>query len=67
MDTMLGIHELRLFIISGLLLWCFGVAACAASAAGRIRRSGRTLLWINRTLGGLFVCLGIRVALLQAR
>jgi len=25
------------------------------------------LLWINRTLGGLFVYLGVRVALLQAR
>jgi threonine/homoserine/homoserine lactone efflux protein len=43
------------------------VAAFAAKAAGRIRQSGRALLWINRTLGGLLVYLGVRVAMLQAR
>jgi threonine/homoserine/homoserine lactone efflux protein len=55
-----------IFITSG-TLWCFGVAAFAARAAGRIRQSGRALLWINRALGGLFVYLGIRIAALQAR
>jgi threonine/homoserine/homoserine lactone efflux protein len=43
------------------------VAAFAARAAGRIRQSGRTLAWINRMLGGLFVALGVRMALLQSR
>lgn len=55
-----------IFVFSG-TLWCVGVAAFAARAARRIRRSGQALLWINRALGTLFVYLGVRVALLQAR
>jgi threonine/homoserine/homoserine lactone efflux protein len=55
-----------IFITSG-TLWCLGVAAFAAHAAGRIGQSGRALLWINRALGGLFVYLGVRIAALQAR
>jgi threonine/homoserine/homoserine lactone efflux protein len=55
-----------IFITSG-TLWCFGLAAFAARAAGRIRQSGRALLWVNRALGGLFVYLGVRIAALQAR
>jgi threonine/homoserine/homoserine lactone efflux protein len=39
----------------------------AAFAAGRIRRSGQALRWINRALGGLFVYLGARLAMLQVR
>jgi threonine/homoserine/homoserine lactone efflux protein len=46
---------------------CLGVAAFAARAAGRVRRSGQVMRWINRALGGLFVYLGARVAMLQAR
>jgi len=66
-------HKAVAFLLLGLVficngtLWCLGVAAFAARAAGRVRQSGRALLWINRTLGGLFVYLGVRVALLQAR
>jgi threonine/homoserine/homoserine lactone efflux protein len=48
-------------------LWCFGIAAFAARAAGRIRQSAGAMAWINRALGGLFVYLGIRVAMLEAR
>jgi threonine/homoserine/homoserine lactone efflux protein len=48
-------------------LWCLGVAAFAARAAGRVRQSGRAMAWVNRGLGGLFVFLGARIALLQAR
>jgi threonine/homoserine/homoserine lactone efflux protein len=55
-----------IFITSG-TLWCFGLAAFAARAAGRIRQSGQAVLWINRALGGLFVYLGVRIAALQAR
>ena len=54
------------FIFNG-TLWCLGVAAFAARAAGRVKQSARALLWINRALGGLFVYLGARVAMLQAR
>jgi threonine/homoserine/homoserine lactone efflux protein len=66
-------HKAAAFLLLGLIfvcngtLWCLGVAAFAAKAAGRIRQSGRALLWINRTLGGLLVYLGVRVAMLQAR
>src|SRR6202166_439053 len=66
-------HKAVAFLLLGLIfifngtLWCLGVAAFAASAAGRIRQSGRALPWINRTLGGLFVYLGVRIAMLQAR
>jgi threonine/homoserine/homoserine lactone efflux protein len=66
-------HKALAFLLLGLIfvfngtLWCLGVAAFAARAASRIRASGRTLLWINRVLGGLFVYLGVRVAMLQAR
>ena len=55
-----------IFIFNG-TLWCLGVAALAASAAGRVRQSGQVLLWIDRALGGLFIYLGARVAMLQAR
>jgi threonine/homoserine/homoserine lactone efflux protein len=66
-------HQALAFLLLGLIfifngtLWCLGVAAFAARAAGRFRQSGRALLWINRVLGGLFVYLGIRIATLQAR
>jgi threonine/homoserine/homoserine lactone efflux protein len=63
-------HKAAAFLLLGLIficngtLWCLGVAAFAARAAGRVRQSGRTLLWVNRALGGLFVYLGVRVAML---
>jgi threonine/homoserine/homoserine lactone efflux protein len=54
------------FIFNG-TLWNLGMAAFAARAAGRIHRSDGALKWINRVLGGVFVALGIRVAMLEAR
>jgi threonine/homoserine/homoserine lactone efflux protein len=66
-------HKAAAFLLLGLIfvfngtLWCLGVAAFAARAAGRIRHSGQALRWINRALGGLFVYLGVRVAMIQAR
>ena len=55
-----------IFICSG-TLWCLGVAAFAAKAAARIRQSQGVMLWINRLLGGMFVYLGFRVAMLETR
>jgi threonine/homoserine/homoserine lactone efflux protein len=55
-----------IFIFNG-TMWCLGVAAFAAKAAGRLRQSSRAVLWINRVLGGVFIALGIRVAMTQAR
>lgn len=55
-----------MFIGTG-TLWGLGVAMFAARAARRVRQSGRALVWINRALGGVFIYLGIRVALLKTR
>jgi threonine/homoserine/homoserine lactone efflux protein len=55
-----------IFIFNG-TMWCLGVAAFAAKAAGRLRQSSRAVLWINRALGGVFIALGIRVAMTQSR
>jgi threonine/homoserine/homoserine lactone efflux protein len=55
-----------LFDLNG-TLWNLALAALAARAVGRLRRSETVLLWINRVLGGIFIALGVRVALLQAR
>jgi threonine/homoserine/homoserine lactone efflux protein len=55
-----------IFLFGG-TLWCLGIAAFAARAASRIRESEGVIVWINRALGGLFVYLGFRVALLEAR
>lgn len=66
-------HKTLAFLALGLVfifngtLWCLGVAAMAARAAGRIRQSEGAMVWINRLLGGLFVYLGVRVAMMDAR
>jgi threonine/homoserine/homoserine lactone efflux protein len=66
-------HKTLAFLLLGLIfifngtLWCLAVAAFAARAAGRIRQSQGVMVWINRVLGGLFVYLGFRVAMLQTR
>jgi threonine/homoserine/homoserine lactone efflux protein len=54
------------FIATG-TLWCLLLAAFASRAADRLRQSEGVIGWINRALGGLFIYLGIRVALLEAR
>jgi len=63
----LAFLALGMIFISTGTLWCLGIAAFAARAAGRIRQSVNVMAWINRVLGGLFVYLGIRVAMLEAR
>ena len=66
-------HKAAAFLLLGLIfvfngtLWCLGVAAFAARAAGRIRQSSGAIAWVNRALGGLFVYLGFRVAMLEVR
>ncbi len=66
-------HKTLAFLALGLIficngtLWCFGVAAFAAKAATRIRQSDGVMVWINRVLGGMFVYLGFRMAMLQTR
>jgi len=66
-------HKGLAFLLLGLLfisngtLCCLGIAALSARTAGRVRQSGQAILWINRGLGGMFVYLGARIAMLQAR
>jgi threonine/homoserine/homoserine lactone efflux protein len=50
-----------IFIFNG-TLWCLAVAI---AAAGRVQRSSRTIAWINRGLGALFIYLGGRIALAE--
>jgi len=63
----LAFLALGLIFISSGTLWCLGVAAFASKAASRIRHSQGVMVWINRVLGGMFVYLGVRVAMLQTR
>jgi threonine/homoserine/homoserine lactone efflux protein len=66
-------HKTAAFLTLGLIfifngtLWCLGVAAFASRAASRIRQSQGAMVWINRVLGGMFVYLGFRVAMLPTR
>jgi threonine/homoserine/homoserine lactone efflux protein len=55
-----------IFILNG-TLWCLAVAAFAARTARHVRQSGRAMRWINRALGGMFIYLGARLALLQTK
>ena len=60
------------FLLLGLLfdvngtVWNLGVAAVAARM-GRVFRTSPMSAWINRALGGMFVYLGVRLALFEQR
>jgi len=60
------------FLLLGLLfdvngtIWNLGVAAVAARMGRAIRTSAMSA-WISRVLGGMFVCLGVRLALFESR
>jgi threonine/homoserine/homoserine lactone efflux protein len=64
-------HKALAFVLLGVLFningWNLGVAVVAAKTAHRVRKSGQAVAWINRTLGALFVYLGVRVAMIEAR
>ncbi len=66
-------HKAAAFLLLGLIfvingtLWCLGVAAFAAKVGDVLKRSRNALTWIDRALGGLFVALGVRLALSEAR
>ncbi|MGJ4941574.1 LysE family translocator [Bradyrhizobium sp. HKCCYLS1011] len=53
--------------IANSTIWCLGVAVVAARTARRVQSSSQAVAWLNRAIGGLFVYLGIRIALLEAR
>jgi threonine/homoserine/homoserine lactone efflux protein len=66
-------HKALAFMVLGLIfifngtLWCLSIAIVTARAAGRVRNSGRAMTMINRSLGALFVYLGVRIAFSHAK
>jgi threonine/homoserine/homoserine lactone efflux protein len=66
-------HKALAFVVLGIIfningtLWNCGVALVAAKTAYRMKQTGRAVTWINRSLGTLFVYLGVRVAMIEAR
>jgi threonine/homoserine/homoserine lactone efflux protein len=48
----LAFLALGMIFISTGTLWCLGIAAFAARAAGRIRQSAGAMAWINRRSAG---------------
>ncbi|THC44340.1 LysE family translocator [Massilia sp. Mn16-1_5] len=51
-----------IFNVNG-MLWCLGLAVTTAKASARIKLSPAVSLWLNRATGGLFVWLGVKLAL----
>jgi threonine/homoserine/homoserine lactone efflux protein len=62
-------HKALAFIVLGCIfnvngmLWCATLALTTAKASARIRLSPAVSLWLNRVTGGLFVWLGVKLAL----
>jgi threonine/homoserine/homoserine lactone efflux protein len=59
------------FIILGFIfnfngmLWCNGLAVFTAFASARLKVKPLVALWLNRVTGGLFIALGLRLALAE--
>jgi len=51
-----------IFNLNG-MLWCHALALFTAHASARIKVSPLVSLWLNRVTGGLFIWLGIKLAL----
>jgi RhtB (resistance to homoserine/threonine) family protein len=53
-----------IFNLNG-MLWCNALAVFTAHASARIKLNPLLSLWLNRVTGGLFIWLGIKLALAQ--
>jgi RhtB (resistance to homoserine/threonine) family protein len=57
------------FVVLGLIfnlngmLWCHSLAVFTALASRRLRVGARVSTWLNRAIGGVFVALGVKLAL----
>ncbi|MGH8854576.1 MAG: LysE family translocator [Telluria sp.] len=51
-----------IFNVNG-MLWCSALALTTAKASERIKLNPAVSLWLNRATGGLFVWLGVKLAL----
>lgn len=49
------------FVTTG-TIWCLILAWFAGAFSQRLRRSGKISQWLNRTIGSIFIFLGIRLA-----
>ncbi|RFP09925.1 MULTISPECIES: LysE family translocator [unclassified Duganella] len=47
------------------MLWCNGLAIFTAFASARLKVKPLVALWLNRVTGGLFLALGLRLALAE--
>jgi threonine/homoserine/homoserine lactone efflux protein len=47
------------------MLWCHGLALFTAFASARLKVKPLVSLWLNRVTGGLFLALGLRLALAE--
>jgi threonine/homoserine/homoserine lactone efflux protein len=62
-------HKALAFIVLGCIfnlngmLWCNGLALLTAQASARLKVSPLVSLWLNRAAGGLFVWLGVKLAM----
>ncbi len=54
-----------IFNLNG-MLWCLLLAWTSAVAAQKVKTSQQVKLWLNRTVGALFVALGLKLALSRA-
>ena len=62
-------HKPLAFLLLGLIfnvngmLWCNGLAVFTALASRKVRLPGAVVTWLNRAIGGVFVALGVKLAL----
>ncbi len=62
-------HKAIAFIILGVIfdlngmIWCHSLALATAHASSRLKPNPTVALWLNRVTGGLFVWLGVKLAL----
>jgi threonine/homoserine/homoserine lactone efflux protein len=62
-------HKAAAFIVLGCIfningmLWCNALALFTARASARLKFNSAVSLWLNRVTGGLFVWLGVKLAL----
>jgi len=53
-----------IFIIPG-TIWCIMLVLFATKLAGKIKGNNKIALWMNRVTGGVFIGLGLKLALLS--
>ena len=54
-----------IFNVNG-MLWCHALALFTATASARIKVNPTVSLWLNRATGGLFIWLGVKLALTKS-